>query len=351
MHGDFVNGWDTDILQKAADNCNDSLGRVEQCPYFKFFPNTIQNDCVIPPRVDEQTTGWMDNLPGCNELSYGPDNAVPKNDCGATKVVGEPKQYSTDMSAKGWEYVGCVLDTLDNRTLPIRTGAPDMTIEKCIDYCVGKGQIFAGLEYSNECYCGNTVASDRLGYRRCRMTCAGNPNQYCGDAQRLSIYKIAGGTVKDVTSTLTIPTATQTTLTKSTIKPTGTPGPTSIPTGWVARDCYSDPVTPRALSNRAAFPDPVTNPVCVTYCDTKGFKFAATEYGNECFCGNTLVGSTKTAITDCNMNCEGDATQKCGGPKRMTLYEKTTTTKKPKPKRNSIRSLWGKYGARRLQRL
>lgn len=109
FHGDFVNGWEQDVLQTAVDNCNDPLGEIKNCPHFTYYEDNVQSDCMIPPRVDEQTTGWMDQLPGCNPITYGPAKAQPVSNCGATTEIGSPQQYHTDVSTKGWEYVGCAL--------------------------------------------------------------------------------------------------------------------------------------------------------------------------------------------------------------------------------------------------
>merc|ERR1712230_255891 len=32
FHGDFINGWDVDVLQKATDECTSNSGNVEDCP-------------------------------------------------------------------------------------------------------------------------------------------------------------------------------------------------------------------------------------------------------------------------------------------------------------------------------
>lgn len=83
-------------------------------------------------------------------------------------------------------------DDLGARTFPIRTSTGDMTVEKCIDYCVGQGNVYAGVQFANECYCGNTAPpAARMG-AKCDTPCAGNSNQVCGGALRLSVYKKNG---------------------------------------------------------------------------------------------------------------------------------------------------------------
>ncbi|RPB22743.1 WSC-domain-containing protein [Terfezia boudieri ATCC MYA-4762] len=345
FHGDFVNGWDTGILQKAVDGCNADSGLVEACPYFTFFDKDIQKDCHILPRVDEQTSGWMDKLPGCNPIQAGPGKATPQANCGATTVIGEPKKTYSDMSAKGWSYDGCAIDRLDSRTLPIRTGDNDMTIEKCIDYCVSKGQTYAGLQYSNECYCGTSIAADRKGGYLCAMPCTGNASEICGDGQRLSVYKkgldgltnspklknpapVVAPAPPSITSTKTL--ATSTGKYPTTIKATPTPVsiPTDIPANWIPNGCYFDPVNPtRTLPKMGSWGEKITNAGCIKYCQGKGFKYAGTEYGGQCYCGNDISLGKPMPAADCNMACEGNPKDVCGGPRRLTLWENTKVIK------------------------
>lgn len=84
--------------------------------------------------------------------------------------------------------------------------------------------------------------------------------------------------------------------------------------------CYLDPVNPtRALpigpitiGNHA-----VTNTACIAYCARQNYAFGGTENGGECYCGTTLP---PTKATGCNMPCEGDADQICGGTGALTLF-------------------------------
>ena len=52
------------------------------------------------------------------------------------------------------------------------------------------GYKYAGLQYSEECYCGNS-GYDRYGVGDgCNQTCSGNSDQICGGAFRNSVYLI-----------------------------------------------------------------------------------------------------------------------------------------------------------------
>ena len=69
-----------------------------------------------------------------------------------------------------------------------------MTIEKCIQYCYIKSFRYAGVQFGYQCFCGNREVR-KFGIvpeTECNQTCAGNINQICGDADRNSIYVIAG---------------------------------------------------------------------------------------------------------------------------------------------------------------
>ncbi|XP_063446959.1 xylosyltransferase oxt-like [Mytilus trossulus] len=64
--------------------------------------------------------------------------------------------------------------------------------------------------------------------------------------------------------------------------------------------------------------------ICFDYCSSKNYKYFATEYGSQCFCGNgEKLNSSQYPYkkkTDCNMACIGNAKQICGGNWRASVY-------------------------------
>jgi hypothetical protein len=109
--------------------------------------------------------------------------------------IGDSVLPFTDVSKKlGWKYVACAKDPAgQSRTLgDLSLDQPDMTVEKCISACDGKGFKYAGVEYRSQCFCGNDVAQDRLPTEGtlgdCSLLCAGDPNEHCGGAARVSVY-------------------------------------------------------------------------------------------------------------------------------------------------------------------
>lgn len=198
FHGDFVNGWDIDVLQAATNDCLDDSGLITDCPHFSFYSNEQCQSCLIPPSVDEPVTGVLAELPGCNPVTWGPAEASIPADC-PTTPIGQPETYYTDVTTSlGYEYVGCGNDSVSDRTFSAASeSSSSMTVESCVKYCKAGGYTYAGLQYSSQCYCGDTLADDRApqpGYLgNCFMTCAGDSGEYCGGAAWLSMYKDCDG--------------------------------------------------------------------------------------------------------------------------------------------------------------
>ncbi|KAK0722840.1 hypothetical protein B0T26DRAFT_619096, partial [Lasiosphaeria miniovina] len=118
--------------------------------------------------------------------------------------------------------------------------------------------------------------------------------------------------------------------------PTGAPAPGNQPdvAGFKYAGCFKDGQT-RTLSGEIR-PNlgKISNTNCVTYCTSKGFKVAGTEYGGQCYCGNTLAGSAKLAESACSMKCEGAAGQTCGGSWALSVYTKDGTIPSAPAKRH-----------------
>lgn len=66
------------------------------------------------------------------------------------------------------------------------------------------GLLYAGLEYSYECWCGNIERAIKLDDSECNMPCNGNSLQMCGGALALSVYHTGFGGKITFTQLLTI---------------------------------------------------------------------------------------------------------------------------------------------------
>ncbi|KAI0884485.1 heme peroxidase [Annulohypoxylon maeteangense] len=84
----------------------------------------------------------------------------------------------------------------------------------------------------------------------------------------------------------------------------------------------------RALGSAAFAYDSMTLEDCMNNCT--GYVYWGTEYGRECYCGDSLHSTSEEApVTDCNMVCGGDSTEYCGDSNRLELY--STTASQPTP--------------------
>ncbi|SPQ00829.1 exported hypothetical protein [Candidatus Sulfobium mesophilum] len=75
----------------------------------------------------------------------------------------------------------------------------------------------------------------------------------------------------------------------------------------------------RDLSGFAIEDRGMTNEKCVSICQGKGFRYAGTQAGSWCFCGNSFGRSGKA--DNCNMKCGGNRDDICGGDWANSVYE------------------------------
>ncbi|KAF8346390.1 glyoxal oxidase N-terminus-domain-containing protein [Amanita rubescens] len=84
---------------------------------------------------------------------------------------------------------------------------------------------------------------------------------------------------------------------------------------WTSLGCYSDNVNGRALPNGINLPGSVTNEACTA-----------------AFCGNSIVnGGAPISASTCNMVCNGNSSEFCGGPNALNIYNNTAAAAGPPP--------------------
>ena len=116
-----------------------------------------------------------------------------------TPIVRQPPAVQTAGLSGSWEYHACVEDNVEGKKTffwqVFYHGI--MTANMCLDQCAEFGYMAAGLEYGEECYCGDpaNIATHNATIRpesECTVLCAGNSSAYCGGGNRLSAYFWAG---------------------------------------------------------------------------------------------------------------------------------------------------------------
>ncbi|CUS12732.1 unnamed protein product [Tuber aestivum] len=207
-----------------------------------------------------------------------------------------------------YSFVGCYTEPPAGRALTLLTASDTMDVNTCLGIC--STYEYAGLEYGSECWCGNSLALGAVStdVSQCRMTCKGNPFEYCGAGNRLSLYKknavltttTSSGTTSSTSSssssTTTITSSTGTsTSTSSSVSPTPT-GPIDNPgnANYSFVGCYAEPPTGRALSVLTGASD-----MTIDKC-----------------------GAAQVPVTECRMKCAGNALEYCGAGQRLSLYKK-----------------------------
>jgi hypothetical protein len=87
--------------------------------------------------------------------------------------------------------------------------------------------------------------------------------------------------------------------------------------------CFSDKGDPKGLSGRD-LPGymmeikGMTIEACLSLCNQQGYTYAGVQYGRQCFCGNSYGRYGQSMA--CNMPCEGNPKQNCGGGWANAVY-------------------------------
>jgi hypothetical protein len=107
---------------------------------------------------------------------------------------------------------------------------------------------------------------------------------------------------------------------KSSTQHTGPSNPTIA--GYTYAGCHTDSVGARVLDATYLFDNSMTVEECATFC--VGYTYFGTEYGTECYCGNSFANPTSAAAeSDCSFLCPGNSNEFCGAGNRLTMYSKS----------------------------
>ncbi|KAF7796994.1 hypothetical protein EIP86_008184 [Pleurotus ostreatoroseus] len=93
-----------------------------------------------------------------------------------------------------WTYQGCLKDLDPNRVFPNQIiNTDNNTVEACLNQCALFGYPAAGVEFGDECYCGDLsdVQENSPGFdsdSACSIPCTGDLIHNCGGVQRLQYY-------------------------------------------------------------------------------------------------------------------------------------------------------------------
>lgn len=221
-----------------------------------------------------------------------------------------------------WKYQGCYTEATSSRALSSMylygtSSSNNMDLAVCSNFCFDNGFAMFGVEYAQQCFCGNSLnAGSALATDQddCNMPCPANTTQYCGAGDRLNVYSLVSGSgVNSVTH-----------FSMKYAEPLQV-GNSSIGI-WNYVGCYNDSVADRALSSATLYGSSstfgMTIKTCVDFCHKSGNTISGVEYGQQCYCGDELkAGSVMVANqNDCSMACAGNSSEYCGGSNRLNIY-------------------------------
>jgi len=319
FHGDFLNGWDVNLLTEAIQQCgigNNPSGEVITCPPLAAVDSQTQNCPERPPLINEQVKGLLPKLPGCNQVTFGPQPATAAQTSCNSSVVPPSVNPFTELTLSQapvlpivgnvynskWIFMGSAAEPSGKRALggASSIGNSSMTIESCMAFCAWQGYPLAGVEFGYDCYCDytlSTATSYNATYSTIynTMVCAGNQSEYCGGPNEVMVYN------------------------NTAYQP---PFPSVIGQTLGNAEflgCASEGNGIRALGSLSTSSNSMTIQACATYCSS--YLLFGVEYSSQCYCANSLAASSVLNVTGCTMSCSGNSSQICGGPSRLNLFQ------------------------------
>lgn len=182
----------------------------------------------------------------------------------------------------------------------------NMTPHACAHLC--RDYLLFGLEYGIQCECGDTITPGSafpVNNERCQMPCSGNESLSCGGHDTLMIYQQL-------------------------------PPPPPPPAGlfsnisYTSGGCLAEPTDgERALDGFLVVDQRMTPAFCAEICGMSNFLFFGVEYGNECWCDNSIAPwAVFINASECNVPCAGNSSQTCGGKMALSLWNGTYIDRK-----------------------
>ncbi|KAJ7113633.1 copper radical oxidase [Mycena epipterygia] len=143
--------------------------------------------------------------------------AAPESDCNmacggsATEACGAGNRMSVYSTSKtvtilpvpvpqnssipgSWSYQGCLMEAVGSRAIPWQNIYPtNNSATTCLGQCAAFGYTAGGMEFGEECYCGDVsdVQAAGVGFAPasdCNMPCPGDPIHLCGGGNRIQYY-------------------------------------------------------------------------------------------------------------------------------------------------------------------
>ncbi|KJZ78920.1 hypothetical protein HIM_01693 [Hirsutella minnesotensis 3608] len=355
LHADFMAGWDEKVLQTIIDTCDAGTLGMDKCPNLPY--GLTEGDCTIESSINEKIDGPLDALPGKNPVtgwafgggdrvkpSHGePDNSrpFPGDDKKKPPPSSDYKPAPSDIANYPEQKSDAPAAVQNPAVQPTKAHADQAPAATSVSsQCV---PVTVTVQETTTIYQTITAGGQHpatpvaiipgpVSHAEAPKDAAPEPSTPSG------VPNGAGAEPKDEPETPSapipapIPQPSAPAADKADTSPYPQPAQPVAPAphsnstltvaGFQHAGCFKD-TNERALRGviRANL-DTMTNEKCVSHCKTAGYALAGTEYGGQCYCGNELVGSQQLDHGKCDMPCEGNSKEMCGGSWALSVYSK-----------------------------
>ncbi|CED85561.1 Glycoside hydrolase, family 71 [Phaffia rhodozyma] len=277
---------------------------------------------ILPLHVSASSSHSIGNARRRHHSRLAQVGTTHSNPSITTILVQPDAPSSTDLAARttyplptGWAAGGCIFDAPARYLTGYAYQESGMTVEKCTTTCQSMGYIYAGLEYTEQCFCGNyenTAGSTGLGTILADSYCSavGSDGSPCGGWWSLSLF------------IYTAPASTAT----SSSSAVASASASSSTSNWVNQGCVSDSSSRTLTGYSESKLTGWTVSGCTNLCASKGYSIAGLEVATQCFCGNSLsTTATKLESWSCGWYCYGTG-DVCGGSWALSIYSTSSLT-------------------------
>ncbi|TDL23466.1 copper radical oxidase [Rickenella mellea] len=155
-----------------------------------FCGNQVINGGVL---ASDPTTCNMGCGGNSTEACGGPNRMSIYTSTPNVTLLPVPVTQNTSLPGH-WQYQGCIAEPGAARVFPyqnILTNNNSAT--NCLTLCSTYGYPAGGMEFGDECYCGDVADIQANGGQNasetdCSFACSGDPIHLCGGAERISLY-------------------------------------------------------------------------------------------------------------------------------------------------------------------
>ncbi|RAH81716.1 hypothetical protein BO86DRAFT_399552 [Aspergillus japonicus CBS 114.51] len=162
---------------------NDSAaGRAFLDHYDKYYDENKATTTTTSTSTTSKTTTTTSSTSSASTTSKSTTTTT-------TSSVSSTPTRPTQVDS--FSFLGCYSDQESPRVLVAdsKEDATGMTVEACVSLAKAGAWRYAGVEYSRQCFVGNTI-HDGTAYSDsdCNMPCSGNTAETCGGGNRVQIY-------------------------------------------------------------------------------------------------------------------------------------------------------------------